>query len=434
MRKGPVGKVTNHVTMNHIGRKEADMKILVIGRGGREHALAAALAASEQCTQLFCAPGNPGMARLGTIVPVGDSDVEAMTAFAVQEGIGLAVIGPESALAAGMADALTEAGIRVFGPTQAAAQVESSKDFAKRIMEKYHIPTAAYRTFDTVEAARAWVKEQGAPIVIKEDGLKAGKGVTVAMDLDTALEALDAAFAQEGGRVVIEEYLEGFEYSLIALVHEGLVVPLETAQDHKRVGDGDTGPNTGGMGSYSPVRRITPEILEETMKTVMEPMAQALVQEGVPFTGFLYGGLMLTKDGIKVIEFNARFGDPEAEVILPRLKSDFVDAILSVMDGQPVQLQWTPKTCHGVVLASEGYPAGSTKGALIEIGDTDASIFHMGTRSTDQGLKTDGGRVLMVVTLEDTLEQAFEHTYREAEKIGCDKLFYRTDIGRKDMA
>ncbi|WP_439749719.1 phosphoribosylamine--glycine ligase [Faecalibaculum rodentium] len=420
--------------MNHIGRKEADMKILVIGRGGREHALAAALAASEQCTQLFCAPGNPGMARLGTIVPVGDSDVEAMTAFAVQEGIGLAVIGPESALAAGMADALTEAGIRVFGPTQAAAQVESSKDFAKRIMEKYHIPTAAYRTFDTVEAARAWVKEQGAPIVIKEDGLKAGKGVTVAMDLDTALEALDAAFAQEGGRVVIEEYLEGFEYSLIALVHEGLVVPLETAQDHKRVGDGDTGPNTGGMGSYSPVRRITPEILEETMKTVMEPMAQALVQEGVPFTGFLYGGLMLTKDGIKVIEFNARFGDPEAEVILPRLKSDFVDAILSVMDGQPVQLQWTPKTCHGVVLASEGYPAGSTKGALIEIGDTDASIFHMGTRSTDQGLKTDGGRVLMVVTLEDTLEQAFEHTYREAEKIGCDKLFYRTDIGRKDMA
>lgn len=410
------------------------MKILVIGRGGREHALAAALAASEQCTQLFCAPGNPGMARLGTIVPVGDSDVEAMTAFAVQEGIDLAVIGPESALAAGMADALTEAGIRVFGPTQAAAQVESSKDFAKRIMEKYHIPTAAYRTFDTVEAARAWVKEQGAPIVIKEDGLKAGKGVTVAMDLDTALEALDAAFAQEGGRVVIEEYLEGFEYSLIALVHEGLVVPLETAQDHKRVGDGDTGANTGGMGSYSPVRRITPEILEETMKTVMEPMAQALVQEGVPFTGFLYGGLMLTKDGIKVIEFNARFGDPEAEVILPRLKSDFVDAILSVMDGQPVQLQWTPKTCHGVVLASEGYPAGSTKGALIEIGDTDASIFHMGTRSTDQGLKTDGGRVLMVVTLEDTLEQAFEHTYREAEKIGCDKLFYRTDIGRKDMA
>ena len=426
--------MTNHVTMNHIGRKEADMKILVIGRGGREHALAAALAASEQCTQLFCAPGNPGMARLGTIVPVGDSDVEAMTAFAVQEGIDLAVIGPESALAAGMADALTEAGIRVFGPTQAAAQVESSKDFAKRIMEKYHIPTAAYRTFDTVEAARAWVKEQGAPIVIKEDGLKAGKGVTVAMDLDTALEALDAAFAQEGGRVVIEEYLEGFEYSLLALVHEGLVVPLETAQDHKRVGDGDTGPNTGGMGSYSPVRRITPEILEETMKTVMEPMAQALVQEGVPFTGFLYGGLMLTKDGIKVIEFNARFGDPEAEVILPRLKSDFVDAILSVMDGQPVQLQWTPKTCHGVVLASEGYPAGSTKGAPIEIGDTDASIFHMGTRSTDQGLKTDGGRVLMVVTLEDTLEQAFEHTYREAEKIGCDKLFYRTDIGRKDMA
>lgn len=409
------------------------MKILVIGKGGREHALAAALAASDQCTELFCAPGNPGMAQLGKLVPIGDSDVEAMVKFASDNHVDLAVIGPESALAAGMADALAQAGIRVFGPTKAAAQVESSKDFAKRIMEKYSIPTAAYRTFEDLEEARAWVCKQGAPIVIKEDGLKAGKGVTVAMDLDSALEALDAAFAQEGGRVVIEEYLEGFEYSLIALVHDGLVIPLETAQDHKRVGDGDTGPNTGGMGSYSPVRRITPEILDKTMKTVMIPMAEALVREGVPFTGFLYGGLMLTDDGIKVIEFNARFGDPEAEVILPRLESDFVEAILSVMDGKPVRLQWTPKTCHGVVLASEGYPAGSTKGAPIEIGDTDAIIYHMGTRSENGTLCTDGGRVLMVVTLEDTLEQSFEHTYREAEKISCDKLFYRTDIGRKDM-
>ncbi len=410
-----------------------DMKILVIGKGGREHALASALAASPRCTQLFCAPGNPGMGCIGTNVNISDSDTEAMVQFARQEGIDLAVIGPESALAAGMADALEEAGIRVFGPSRAAAQVESSKDFAKEIMKKYGIPTAAWHTFDDAEAARAWVQAQGAPIVIKEDGLKAGKGVTVAMDLDTALEAVDAAFAQEGGRVVIEEYLEGFEYSLIALVHDGLVIPLETAQDHKRVGDGDTGPNTGGMGSYSPVRKITPEILEETMKTVMEPMAAALVSEGVPFTGFLYGGLMLTEDGIKVIEFNARFGDPEAEVILPRLESDFVEAILSVMDGRPVSLQWSPKTCHGVVLASTGYPAGSTKGAPIEIADTDAQIFHMGTRNEDGQLLTDGGRVLMAVTMEDTLEEAFAHTYRELDIIRCPELFYRTDIGRKDM-
>ena len=301
-------------------------------------------------------------------------------------------------------------------------------------MAKYDIPTAAYQTFDNYEEAWKYVESKGAPIVIKEDGLKAGKGVTVAMDLDQANEALKIAFDIENNQVVIEEYLEGFEFSLICLVHNELVVPLEVAQDHKCVFDGDKGPNTGGMGSYSPVKKITPEIIQEALDTILCPMAKAMVKENVPFTGFLYGGLMITKDGIKTIEFNARFGDPEAEVILPRLESDFVQAILDVMDNEPVKLKWSDKVSHGVVLASEGYPAGSTSGAIIEgVDDVDGFVYHMGTKEVDGNLVTAGGRVLMVVTLEPTLEEAFEHTYNEIKKIHCDKLFFRTDIGRKDM-
>lgn len=409
------------------------MKVLVIGKGGREHALAKALAASDSCEQLYCAPGNPGMAQLGQCVAISDSDPAAMAEFAKTHDIGLAVVGPEASLAAGMADVLTEAGIPVFGPTQAATQVESSKDFAKQIMAKYNIPTARYETFTQLAPAREYVLAHGAPIVIKEDGLRAGKGVTVAMDLDTALAALADAFSEEN-QVVIEDYLEGFEYSLIALVHGDTVVPLEVAQDHKRVADGDTGPNTGGMGSYSPVKTITPQIIQDTVDTVMVPMARALKAEGVPFTGFLYGGLMLTEEGIKVIEFNARFGDPEAEVILPRLESDFIDAIQSVMNDEIPALKWSPKTAHGVVLASAGYPASSTKGALIEgLEDVEGDIYHMGTKMTEDGLVTDGGRVLMAVSLADDLPAAFEKTYADVKKIRSNALFYRTDIGKKDM-
>lgn len=409
------------------------MKVLVIGKGGREHALAKALAASDSCEQLYCAPGNPGMAQLGQCVAISDSDPAAMAEFAKTHDIGLAVVGPEASLAAGMADVLTEAGIPVFGPTQAATQVESSKDFAKQIMAKYNIPTARYETFTQLAPAREYVLAHGAPIVIKEDGLRAGKGVTVAMDLDTALAALADAFSEEN-QVVIEDYLEGFEYSLIALVHGDTVVPLEVAQDHKRVADGDTGPNTGGMGSYSPVKTITPQIIQDTVDTVMVPMAKALKAEGVPFTGFLYGGLILTEEGIKVIEFNARFGDPEAEVILPRLESDFIDAIQSVMNDEIPALKWSPKTAHGVVLASAGYPASSTKGALIEgLEDVEGDIYHMGTKMTEDGLVTDGGRVLMAVSLADDLPAAFEKTYADVKKIRSNALFYRTDIGKKDM-
>ena len=374
------------------------------------------------------------MAKIATCLNVSDSDIEGLVKAAKENEIDLTIVGPEATLSLGIVDAFEKEGLKIFGPTKAATQVESSKDFAKQIMAKYDIPTAAYQTFDNYEEAWKYVESKGAPIVIKEDGLKAGKGVTVAMDLDQANEALKIAFDIENNQVVIEEYLEGFEFSLICLVHNELVVPLEVAQDHKCVFDGDKGPNTGGMGSYSPVKKITPEIIQEALDTILCPMAKAMVKENVPFTGFLYGGLMMTKNGIKTIEFNARFGDPEAEVILPRLESDFVQAILDVMDNKPVKLKWSDKVSHGVVLASEGYPAGSTSGAIIEgVDDVDGFVYHMGTKEVDGNLVTAGGRVLMVVTLEPTLKEAFEHTYNEIKKIHCDKLFFRTDIGRKDM-
>lgn len=410
------------------------MKILVIGTGGREHALALAASKSSLVEKVYCAPGNPGMASFGECVNVSGSDVEGLVTFAKENEIDLTIVGPEATLSLGVVDAFMEAGLKIFGPTKAATQVESSKDFAKNIMKKYNIPTAAYETFDDYEKAVCYVKEKGAPIVVKEDGLKAGKGVTVAYSVEQAIEALDIAFEIPENKVVIEECLVGFEFSLICLVHEDLVIPLEVAQDHKCVNDGDTGPNTGGMGSYSPVKKITPEIIEEAKNSIMIPMAKAMVEEGVPFTGFLYGGLMLCEDGIKTIEFNARFGDPEAEVILCRLESDFIQAILDVMAGKEVQLKWSEKVSHGVVMASTNYPASSTKGSLITgLENSDALIYHMGTKETKEGLVTNGGRVLMVVTMEDTLEEAFKHTYEEVNKIHCKDLFYRHDIGKKDM-
>lgn len=410
------------------------MKVLVIGTGGREHVLALAASKSPLCEKLYCAPGNPGMGQIGENVNIKADDVKGLADFAQNNGIDLTIVGPENTLAAGLADEFLARNLKVFGPTQGAAQVESSKDFAKSLMKKYDIPTAAYETFHDLESAKAYVLEHDAPIVIKENGLKAGKGVTVAMNIEDALEALEIAFAIEDNAVVIEDYLEGFEFSLIALVNGDLVVPLECAQDHKRVGDNDTGPNTGGMGSYSPVRKITPELVNTTMEAIMKPMAKALQAEGVPFTGFLYGGLMVTEDGIKTIEFNARFGDPEAEVILCRLESDFLQAILDVMDGRKPELKWTDKTSHGVVLASTGYPASSTKGALIEgLEDTDSLIYHMGTKEEDGNLYTNGGRVLMLVNLADTLEEAMEKTYADLKHVKSDALFYRNDIGRKDL-
>ena len=410
------------------------MKVLVIGKGGREHALAHAVSRSPLVDKLYAAPGNPGMAQIAENVNISDSDVEGLVRFAKEQQIDLTIVGPEHTLALGVADAFAKEGLRIFGPSQAAAQVESSKEFAKKIMMKYDIPTAAYESFTDREAAIAYVKEQGAPIVIKEDGLKAGKGVTVAQTLEEAIEALTAAFAQDGGKVVIEECLSGFEFSLICLVCGEIVVPLEIAQDHKRAYDGDKGPNTGGMGVYSPVRRITPAIIEETMERVMRPMAKAMVAEGVPFTGFLYGGLMLTEDGVKTIEFNARFGDPEAEVILPRLKGDFVEIIETVMDHEECTPEWSDEVTLGVVLASAGYPASSTKGAVIEgLDQVDALVYHMGTAEAEGKLVTAGGRVLIIVAQAPTLEDAYAKAYAEVAKVRCDCLFHRNDIGKKDM-
>lgn len=410
------------------------MNVLVIGKGGREHALAYAVSKSKQVDKIYAAPGNPGMAALAQCVDISDSDIEGLLAFAKEHAVDLTLVGPEHTLSLGVVDAFQKAGLKIFGPTQAAAQVETSKDFAKRIMKKYGIPTAAYQTFDNAEDAIAYIQQQGAPIVVKEDGLKAGKGVTVAHSVGEAIKAVQAAFAIADNRVVIEECLVGFEFSLICLVCGDVVVPMEIAQDHKCAYDGDRGPNTGGMGVYSPVRTITPSLIQEAVETIMQPMAAAMIKEGCSFTGFLYGGLMLTEDGIKTIEFNARFGDPEAEAILPRLQSDFVAAIEAVMAHQHVTLTWDDRVTLGVVMASAGYPASSTKGARIDgLSEVSSLLFHMGTKETADGLVTDGGRVLTVLAFGDTLQEAYENAYADVTRIHCDKLFYRKDIGKKDM-
>lgn len=410
------------------------MKILVIGKGGREHALAWKLNQSPLVDKVYIAPGNPGTAAFGINVDIKDSDIKALADFAEKEKIDLTVVGPETTLALGAADEFEARGLKIFGPRKDVARLESSKDFAKHIMNKYNVPTGAYETFTDFENAKAYVLKHGAPIVIKEDGLKAGKGVTVAMKIEEAMEALEIAFAIPDNKVVIEEYLDGFEFSLIALAHEDKVIPLEVGQDHKRVFDGDKGPNTGGMGVYSPVRRVTKEIIDASVNEIIRPTLEGLKKEGLPFTGFIFAGIMDTKDGVKTIEFNARFGDPEAEAILPRMESDLVQLILDIMNGKETEVKWSEKTTVGVVLASEGYPASSTSNAEIEIEDGMESIlFHMGTKEENGKLYTNGGRVLIVVAEGDTLAEAKEKAYSDIEKIKCEKLFFRHDIGAKDV-
>lgn len=410
------------------------MKILVIGKGGREHALAWKLNQSPLVDKVYVAPGNPGTAAFGINVDIKDSDIKALADFAEKEKIDLTVVGPETTLALGAADEFEARGLKIFGPRKDVARLESSKDFAKHIMNKYNVPTGAYETFTDFENAKAYVLKHGAPIVIKEDGLKAGKGVTVAMKIEEAVEALEIAFAIPDNKVVIEEYLDGFEFSLIALAHEDKVIPLEVGQDHKRVFDGDKGPNTGGMGVYSPVRRVTKEIIDASVNEIIRPTLEGLKKEGLPFTGFIFAGIMDTKEGVKTIEFNARFGDPEAEAILPRMESDLVQLILDIMNGKETEVKWSEKTTVGVVLASEGYPASSTPNAEIEIEDGMESIlFHMGTKEENGKLYTNGGRVLIVVAEGDTLAEAKEKAYCDVEKIKCEKLFFRHDIGAKDV-
>ena len=411
------------------------MKVLVVGSGGRCHAIVEALSKSAQVDKIFCAPGNAGIAALAECVAIQETAVEELKAFAVEQGIELTVVGPEVALEAGIADSFKAANLRIFGPEKAAAQIECSKQFAKDLMQKYNIPTAEYATFEDFDAAWEYVKAGSLPTVLKYDGLAAGKGVVIAETLEQAEEALRDMLQDEKfgkGKVVIEEYLEGPEFSLLCFVNGTDVYPMPVAQDHKRAYDGDKGPNTGGMGAYTELPFITDEDLQYAMDKIMRPTAAAMVEEGCSFCGVLYGGLMKTKSGIKVIEFNARFGDPETEVILPRLKSDMCQVFCDVADGKTPVIEWDEQATLGVVLASKGYPGSYEKGYVIEgIEEIDGSIYHMGTASKDDKYVTSGGRVMIVVCKAPTLREAQQKAQAEVEKIKCDNLFHRTDIGDK---
>ncbi|MBO0959263.1 phosphoribosylamine--glycine ligase [Neobacillus sp. MM2021_6] len=416
------------------------MKVLIIGRGGREHAICQKVSESALVEKVFVAPGNAGMTNVAELIPFVESQHEQLIAFAKEQGVGLTIIGPEVPLLEGLADKFEAAGLAVFGPRKAAAEIEGSKSFAKELMKKYQIPTADYAVFTSYEEARQYVEEKGAPIVIKADGLAAGKGVTVAFSKEEALSALEemlveAKFGDASSRVVIEEFLSGEEFSLMAFVNGEVVVPLEIAQDHKRAFDGDQGPNTGGMGAYSPVPQIGTDSVQVAIDTVLIPAAKAMVQEGRSFCGILYAGLIKTGDGPKVIEFNARFGDPETQVVLPRLNSDFVSVILELLDGKSPELEWDPQSMVGVVIAAKGYPEVYEKGAeLTGLADFNDEVvtFHAGTVLHEKGhFITAGGRVLLVGAKASNLAEAQEKVYGELEKLTCDGVFYRRDIGAK---
>ena len=407
--------------------------VLVIGGGGREHAIVDALSRSPQVDKIYCAPGNAGIGLQALNVPLKDTDVEGLKAFALENEVDLTVVGPEAALAVGLVDAFRAAGLPVFGHTKAATAIESSKEFAKKLMAKYGIPTASYEAFSDYDEALAYVSARPFPAVLKYDGLAAGKGVVIAQDLEEAQKALadmllDHTFGQ--GRVVVEDFLTGPEFSFLCFVDGERVYPMPLSQDHKRAFDGDKGPNTGGMGAYTGLPFITEEDRAFAFKEIMCKAAAAMVAEGCPLSGVLYGGLMKTPQGIKVIEFNARFGDPETEVVLPLLQSDIYDIFEAVATGREAdQPVWADGVTLGVVLASKGYPGSYQKGfAIKNLDQVDARIAHMGTAFKDGQLVTNGGRVLMVIAGGTDLAAAREKVYREIEKIDCDNLFYRTDI------
>lgn len=418
--------------------------ILLLGSGGREHALAKKLAESPRCGTLYIAPGNGGTLQEGVNVALAEDDPEAVAAFAREEGIGLVVIGPEAPLVAGVADAVRAAGVACFGPGAEGAQMEGSKRFSKELMERAGIPTAAYGSFTDEEAALAYVREQGAPLVVKADGLAAGKGVVVATEQGQAEEAVRecfaGAFGDAGSTVVIEECLTGPECSLLAFTDGKTVRPMATAQDHKRALEGDRGPNTGGMGVYSPVPIVTDEELA-VMKQVMVDTVAELAAEGIDYRGCLYGGFMLTPEGPKVLEFNARFGDPETQVILPRLENDLVDVMLACAEQRldEVELSWRDEWAVAVVLTSAGYPGSYEKGKVVTgVEDADAldgvTVYHAGTAVTDTGeLVTSGGRVLAVTALGDTFEAARDLAYAACEKIDFEGKTLRHDIGLKAL-
>lgn len=409
------------------------MDVLVIGSGGREHAIVDALSRSPQVEKIWCAPGNAGIARQAECVAIRDTEVERLRDFALEHRIGLTVVGPEAALAAGVVDCFKAAGLRIFGPTRAAARIESSKEFAKRLMAKYNIPTAGFRAFSDYTEARDYVAGRPFPAVLKYDGLAAGKGVVIARTMEEADAALrdmllDDKFGE--GKVVVEDFLEGPEFSFMCFVSGRRVWPMVLAQDHKRAYDGDEGPNTGGMGAYSPLPFITAEDERFALERIMQPVADAMVDEGCPFEGVLYGGLMKTLHGIQVIEFNARFGDPETEVVLPRLGSDIADIFCAVAEGRDTELAWHDFATLGIVLASKGYPGSYEKGFEIRGLDTvGCPVYHMGTKTDGDRILTAGGRVLFVVGRGATLAEARCMALENVARIGCDNLFHRNDIG-----
>ena len=417
------------------------MKLLVVGSGGREHAIAKKLLESRDVEQVFVAPGNDGMTLDGLdLVNIGISEHSRLIEFAKENDIAWSFIGPDDALAAGIVDDFNQAGLKVFGPSRLAAELEWSKDFAKEIMVKYGVPTAAYGTFSDFEEAKAYIEKQGAPIVVKADGLALGKGVIVAETVEQAVEAaqemlLDNKFGDSGARVVIEEFLDGEEFSLFAFVNGDKFYIMPTAQDHKRAYDGDKGPNTGGMGAYAPVPHLPQSVVDQSVETIIKPVLKGMIAEGRPYLGVLYAGLILTADGPKVIEFNSRFGDPETQIILPRLTSDFAQNITDILDKKEPTITWLDEgVTLGVVVASEGYPLDYEKGLhLPEKTASDIISYYAGVKFAENSrvLLSNGGRVYMLVTTADTVSAAQEKIYDQLEKQDTTGLFYRTDIGSK---
>ncbi len=420
------------------------MNILIIGSGGREHALAWKAARSAGVTRVFVAPGNAGTAREPKVenVDIAITNPTALVRFATENGIALTIIGPEIPLVTGLVDAFTAAGLRCFGPTQAAARLEGSKRFTKEFLARHNIPTAEYASFTDLKQAQAYIRNKGAPIVVKADGLAAGKGVIVAQTEQAALSAAEEmlagnAFGDAGHCVVIEEFLNGEEASFIVMVDGEHVLPLATSQDHKPRDDGDKGPNTGGMGAYSPAPLITPQLHERIMEQIIHPTVQGLAAEGTPYTGFLYAGLMIAADGApKVLEYNCRFGDPETQPIMMRLQSDLVELCNRALDGrlQDATAAWDPRPALGVVMAAGGYPGSYHKGDIISgLPDDlpDLKVFHAGTREKNGNIVTNGGRVLCVTALGQTIAEAQQRAYKAAEKIHWNNRYYRTDIGNR---
>jgi len=416
------------------------MKVMIIGGGGREHALAWKVAQNKSVSRVYVAPGNAGTALNPDMVNVPITSVPELIAFAQNEQIGMTIVGPEATLSQGVVDAFRAADLKIFGPTKAAAQLESSKDFAKAFMIRHNIPTAAYTTFTDAKAAHDYVNAQGAPIVIKADGLAAGKGVVVAMSLDEAHSAIDSMLSDNklgsaGARVVIEEFLTGEEASFIVMVDGKNILPLATSQDHKRLLDSDQGPNTGGMGAYSPAPVVTPTIHAKAMREIIKPTVEGMAADGIPYTGFLYAGLMISPNGdVKTLEFNCRMGDPETQPILMRLKSDLVKLAQHAVDGtlDQVEAEWDRRTALGVVMASANYPDTPRTGDAITglpTGSEDMQVFHAGTAMNGDQVITSGGRVLCVTALGETVKYAQTQAYQALEKIKFDGAQYRKDIG-----